>query len=545
MPQRCAAVGCSNASGKPPNVRFFRFPAATLQATRRKKWVQAIHRVNADGSPWEPTANSRVCSNHFVTGAPSRFMPHPDYVPSVFKHTPMRCPVSIARFDRVKKRQASRLANASGQASSGATTSAVGQRTPPSVAAGQNRTPQDCQPVAGASTPPLGQGTPLSRAASAMSLGSTTCEDGAVLHSVPAEHEKSCQTDNFSLERIMLLESQLSAERKKVQKLEVQLKAAEEQTIQWKAHYYELKATTLCLDNMQGTEHMLYYTGLPSVQVFYDILNLVLNNNPRFAIDIKSRSLTAAEQMYAVLVRLRTGMATREIARNFLISMASFSRIFSEWVLILQKVLTEITSFPTLPEVQQHMPLHFRRYPNTRIILDTTEIRIQKPSSLTAQRRTFSHYKFANTMKCVVGATPDCYVSFVSPLYGGSTSDRAIVQQSGVLDLFESGDGIMVDKGFKVDDLLPRGVVLHMPPFRIPGEAQMSAKDVEATKHVASARVHIERVIRRIKEFHLLDRPLPINMLDIADAIFTTCAFLSNFRRPLINNGKEVETDTM
>ncbi|XP_065308120.2 uncharacterized protein [Dermacentor albipictus] len=506
MPQRCAAVGCSNASGKPPNVRFFRFPAATLQATRRKKWVQAIHRVNADGSPWEPTANSRVCSNHFVT--------------------------------------ASRLANASGQASSGATTSAVGQRTPPSIAAGQNRTPQDCQPVAGASTPPLGQGTPLSRAASAMSLGSTTCEDGAVLRSVPAEHEKSCQTDNFSLERIMLLESQLSAERKKVQKLEVQLKAAEEQTIQWKAHYYELKATTLCLDNMQGTEHMLYYTGLPSVQVFYDILNLVLNNNPRFAIDIKSRSLTAAEQMYAVLVRLRTGMATREIARNFLISMPSFSRIFSEWVLILQKVLTEITSFPTLPEVQQHMPLHFRRYPNTRIILDTTEIRIQKPSSLTAQRRTFSHYKFANTMKCVVGATPDCYVSFVSPLYGGSTSDRAIVQQSGVLDLFES-DGIMVDKGFKVDDLLPRGVVLHMPPFRIPGEAQMSAKDVEATKHVASARVHIERVIRRIKEFHLLDRPLPINMLDIADAIFTTCAFLSNFRRPLINNGKEVETDTM
>lgn len=102
----------------------------------------------------------------------------------------------------------------------------------------------------------------------------------------------------------------------------------------------------------------------------------------------------------------------------------------------------------------------------------------------------------------------------------------------------------MVDKGFKVDDLLPPGVVLHMPPFRIPGKAQMSAKDVEATRHVASSRVHIERVIRRIKEFHLLDRPFPINMLDIADAIFTTCSLLSNFRRPLINNGKEVDTDT-
>ncbi|XP_049523027.1 uncharacterized protein LOC125945300 [Dermacentor silvarum] len=378
-----------------------------------------------------------------------------------------------------------------------------------------------------------------------MSLGCTTCEDSAEMYNIPAENEKSYQANDFSLDHIILLESQLNAERKKVQKLELQLKAAEEQTVQWQAHYYELKATTLCLDNMKGAEDTLYYTGLPSVQVFIDILNLVLNNNPRFAIDIKSRSLSAAEQMYAVLVRLRTGMATQEIARNFSISVPSFSRIFSEWVLILQKVLTDITSFPTLPEVQQHMPPHFRRYPNTRIILDTTEICIQKPSSLTAQRRTFSHYKFANTMKCVVGATPDCYVSVVSPLYGGGTSDRAIVQQSGVLDLFEAGDGIMVDKEFNVDDLLPRGFVLHTPPFRIPGEAQMSAKDVEATKHVASARVHIERVIRRIKEFHLLDRPLPINMLDIADAIFTKCALLSNFRRPLINNVREVETDTI
>lgn len=68
------------------------------------------------------------------------------------------------------------------------------------------------------------------------------------------------------------------------------------------------------------------------------------------------------------------------------------------------------------------------------------------------------------------------------------------MQQSGVLDLFEPGDGIMVDKGFKVDDLLPRGVNLYMPPFRVPGEVQMSVKDVEETKHVASARVATKHV---------------------------------------------------
>ncbi|KAH6922568.1 hypothetical protein HPB50_016171 [Hyalomma asiaticum] len=64
-----------------------------------------MRRVNADGSPWEPSAYSRVSSDHFKTGAPSRFMTHPDYVPSIFEHTTKKGRGSMARFDRVSKRQ--------------------------------------------------------------------------------------------------------------------------------------------------------------------------------------------------------------------------------------------------------------------------------------------------------------------------------------------------------------------------------------------------------------------------------------------------------
>ncbi|XP_037521336.1 uncharacterized protein LOC119398571 [Rhipicephalus sanguineus] len=234
-------------------------------------------------------------------------------------------------------------------------------------------------------------------------------------------------------------------------------------------------------------------------------------------------------------------MASFEIARNIEISMPSFSKIFSRWVLILEKERHALAAFPTLAQVQQNMPHHFRQHPNTRIVLDTTEVRIQKPSGLNAQRQTFSSYKYANTMKCLVGATPDCYISYVSKLYGGGTSDRAIVQQSGVLDILEPGDAVMVDKGFKIEDLLPLGVSRPMPPFRIAGEPQMSRKDVEETRSVASARVHIERVVRRIKEFHILDRPFPINMIDLADAVFKTRAYLCNFRGALIRKNLQNE----
>lgn len=62
----------------------------------------------------------------------------------------------------------------------------------------------------------------------------------------------------------------------------------------------------------------------------------------------------------------------------------------------------------------------------------------------------------------------------------------------------------------------------------------MSADNVFKTRKIARARVHIERVIRRIKEFQLLGSGYPITMADIADAIFHTCAYLSNFKNPLL-----------
>ena len=40
-----------------------------------------------------------------------------------------------------------------------------------------------------------------------------------------------------------------------------------------------------------------------------------------------------------------------------------------------------------------------------------------------------------------------------------------IVQQSGLLNHFVPGDMIMADKGFPIQDILPNGVSLNIPPF--------------------------------------------------------------------------------
>ena len=48
-------------------------------------------------------------------------------------------------------------------------------------------------------------------------------------------------------------------------------------------------------------------------------------------------------------------------------------------------------------------------------------------------------------------------------------SDKTIVQQSGLLNLLTVEDLVLADKGFLIQDLVPDGVSVNIPPFLING----------------------------------------------------------------------------
>ena len=91
---------------------------------------------------------------------------------------------------------------------------------------------------------------------------------------------------------------------------------------------------------------------------------------------------------------------------------------------------------------------------------------IEKPTSPYAQTATWSDYKEHNTIKALVGITPSGYFSFLSEFWTGSTTDRRITQESGLVDLLEEGDAVMGDRGFNIRDILTKKkVYLNIPPF--------------------------------------------------------------------------------
>ena len=146
---------------------------------------------------------------------------------------------------------------------------------------------------------------------------------------------------------------------------------------------------------------------------------------------------------------------------------------------------------------------------------------------------TFSNYKNSNTLKGLIGISPDGAVMFVSSLHPGSISDKKLTMQSGLLDLLENGDSVMADKGFEIEDeLILSGVHLNLPSF-LRGRKHFSEKQLVVTRRIASLRIHVERAMERIKNFHIFDRSLLVQLTDIADRLFFACRLLTNFQEPL------------
>ena len=159
---------------------------------------------------------------------------------------------------------------------------------------------------------------------------------------------------------------------------------------------------------------------------------------------------------------------------------------------------------------------------------------IQQPSDPNAQQLTFSLYKNHNTL---AGITPCGTFSFISPLYGGSISDRQLFAESGLIDKLDTGDAIMADRGFNIADLLSsKGITVNIPPRKT--SEQLDNVELVETRRIASPRIHIERAFcNRVKVFKILDL-IPNNMAGRSSELFYTCVILTNFHPPLVNKSQ-------
>ncbi|XP_041847555.1 uncharacterized protein LOC121643965 isoform X1 [Melanotaenia boesemani] len=355
----CCAVGCTNRQGHKPGISFYRIPK---NPERRRQWIAAINRKS-----WEPTALSRLCSEHFLNGQKSDNPLSPNYVPTVFAHTKSpqkrKAITNLNNFQRreamkKRKRQEGEHRQAAKQLSMDKDTLSIGLQDDghEDGIADEDAVIGDCQ----------------------ASLSSSVM----------------CQTE-MSSEDI----SSLLFECQQLQK---------ENT--------ELKEKIRCLDLFEQNsfenkdEKVKALTGLPNFQVLMAVFSFMKPSLSNMS------NLTCFQQLMLTFLKLKLNVSFTFLSYLIGAHTSTVSKVFTNVINILNERLVPVSVvWPERENVQISLPMCFRKsFKRCMAIIDCFEINTEKPKDLKARAQTYSQYKSHNTMKYLIGITPQGVISFIS-----------------------------------------------------------------------------------------------------------------------------------
>lgn len=228
-------------------------------------------------------------------------------------------------------------------------------------------------------------------------------------------------------------------------------------------------------------------------------------------------SLQPIDELFLFLNYLALGSKQRDLSDGYKVHQTTVSRIITSWRNFLYTVLGSVRIWIPQEKIQELLPVDFKDYPDTTVILDCTELRCQCPSSPLLQSEV--------TLKGLTGIAPHGAVTFPSGLYAWLISDKQITLESGARPP-------EIWNGRLIDDISPCKV--YRPSF-LSGRSQMLACDVRETQAIARLRVHVERLIWQVKEHKFFDSEIPLRLFGNINQMYPVACPLTNYENgPLV-----------
>ncbi|MBA3442199.1 MAG: transposase family protein [Pyrinomonadaceae bacterium] len=206
------------------------------------------------------------------------------------------------------------------------------------------------------------------------------------------------------------------------------------------------------------------------------------------------RKLSAAQEVLLVLVYVRHNVAHEVVGHLFGVSADTSENLFHEIVPLLRELF---------PANRFEAEKRFRREGAClqveqidRLLIDSFETAIPRPSHKERQQRVYSGKKKRHTLKTQVVSDARGEILDVDGGHRGPAADKKIYEASSVAQQFP-GVHKQADLGY----LGTEGV---QTPHRKPRGAELIEAQREENRQLASVRVHVEHGIRRLKGFKIV-----------------------------------------
>lgn len=282
-------------------------------------------------------------------------------------------------------------------------------------------------------------------------------------------------------------------------------------------------------------------TGIPTFHLLHAIEKNVNDARETCKLKIKNYSLPLVQIIMLIFFRLKLNVSYQFLAVLFSVSAKTCRLYYKEMLPILALVFKCAIIWPSKEEILLSLPKCFSKFKNTRVVIDCTEIPVEKPKCLGCGIKVYSFYKSGETIKFLLGTTPSGLISFLSLPYGGRASDKAITNQSSLYSKVDPFETIMADKGFLIEEECEDNFIrLLRPPF-LKNKDCLSEKEAEDNRKIAGARVHVERSIQRLKIFKILKTKYPFRRIHEVEDVMTIIAGIVNLSNPILGDTKFCE----
>ncbi len=489
----CSVVNCHrNTKAHNDKVRFFKFPSNNPE--KRQLWIQALKRVNPDGTPWQPTESSRVCSDHFISGNHSPTRTDPDYKPTKFPtaHIREKSNSDIERFERARARSLSQ------------TVRALTLEQPAEDLACHDDDDSHRQ----------------KHVSTQASEGSKNpCSSFTVTYE-SVDSEVTVKNGHFLCNKGTQYSTKTSSE----------IAVATNSVVTQEFSHGVQKNLGFGSFNLETMTERKFtaFTGIQK-NLFRYILDLAEDEI------FDSKNIRRDEKLALFLAAIKLNASYAALGGMFEIGEHAASNHFEQMLGVMVKIAKTGVIWYSKDKVKARLPPSFKAlYPDCRVIIDCSEIQCEIPGTLKERTLLYSHYKSRHTLKFLIGCAPSGEIMFISQTFGGRTTDTEATIKSGFVDLLESNDAVLADKGFPniENDVNTKGGLLVMPPFKQKNR-QFSTSENRQAYECAAVRVHVERCIARMKIFECLHFVRREQFRHIDDVLYVI-SYLCNMGNDLI-----------
>jgi hypothetical protein len=210
----------------------------------------------------------------------------------------------------------------------------------------------------------------------------------------------------------------------------------------------------------------------------------------------RKRRLLPYQEVLLTLLYLRHNVSHEVVGSMFGVSADTSENTFHEVVVILQQVCPS-GRWDAEKKWNKRTP-NWQPRDQDRLLIDSFETPIRRPSDDTRQRRTYSGKKKRHTLKSQVVTDAKGEILELDTGHRGPKADIRIYEESGVEERYPKAHKT-ADKAYQSSD----HPTLHTPQKK-PKGGELTPEQREENRRLSQKRIFVEHSVRRIKGWRIL-----------------------------------------